>query len=45
MYRNIARDVLGEISSSHGGEYEDDCLLECYTVKFGRYRPALQRRQ
>jgi hypothetical protein len=21
-----------EISGSHGSEYEDDCVLECYTV-------------
>jgi hypothetical protein len=25
-------DVLGEISGSHGGEYEVDCLLGCCTV-------------
>jgi hypothetical protein len=23
---------IGEISGSHGGEYEDDCLLGCYAV-------------
>jgi hypothetical protein len=23
---------FGEISGSHGGEYEDDCLLECCVV-------------
>jgi hypothetical protein len=25
-------EILGEISSSHGGEYEDDCLLVCCAV-------------
>jgi hypothetical protein len=24
--------ILGEISGSHGGEYEDDCLLGCCAV-------------
>jgi hypothetical protein len=24
--------TFGEISGSHDGEYEDDCLLECYAV-------------
>jgi hypothetical protein len=23
---------VGEISGSHGGEYEDDCLLACCAV-------------
>jgi hypothetical protein len=26
------RTVIGEISGSHGGECEDDCLLECCAV-------------
>jgi hypothetical protein len=30
IYRNIG--VISEISGSHGGEYEDDCLLGCYAV-------------
>jgi hypothetical protein len=28
--------MIGEISGSHGGEYEDDCLLGCCAVKSGR---------
>jgi hypothetical protein len=30
--RRIKQDELGEISGSHGGEYEDDCLLGCCAV-------------
>jgi hypothetical protein len=26
---------IGEISDSHGGEYEDECLLECCAVSYG----------
>jgi hypothetical protein len=33
----------GEISGSHGGEYEGDCLLGCYAVLSGRSLPIIQR--
>jgi hypothetical protein len=33
----------GEISGSHGGEYEDDCLLGCCAVLSGRSLPTFQR--
>jgi hypothetical protein len=32
-----------EISGSHGGEYEDDCLLGCCVVESGRSLPKFQR--
>jgi hypothetical protein len=28
----MIRKILGEISSSHGDDYEDDCLLGCCAV-------------
>jgi hypothetical protein len=35
--------VHGEISGSHGGEYEDDCLLGCCTLQSGRSLPTFQK--
>jgi hypothetical protein len=32
-----------EFSGSHGGEYEDGCLLGCCAVKSGRSSPTFQR--
>jgi hypothetical protein len=34
---------LDEISGSHGGENEDDCLLGCCAVLSGRSLPTLPR--
>jgi hypothetical protein len=34
---------LSRIWGSHGGEYEDGCLLGCSTVLSGRSLPAFQR--
>jgi hypothetical protein len=32
-FHDITRELSqSEISSSHFGEYEDDCLLGCYTM-------------
>jgi hypothetical protein len=35
--------ILGEISGCHGSEYEDDCLLGCWTTQSGRSLPTFQR--
>jgi hypothetical protein len=35
--------VLSDISGSHGGEYEDDCLLGCCAVWSGRSLLTFQR--
>jgi hypothetical protein len=32
-----------EISSSHGGEYADGCLLGCCTASYGTRLPTFQR--
>jgi hypothetical protein len=42
-YGYEARLFFGETSSSHGGEYEDDCLLGCCAVQSGRNLPKFQR--
>jgi hypothetical protein len=34
---------VGEISGSHGGKYEDDCLLGCCAMQSDRSLPMFQR--
>jgi hypothetical protein len=36
IYPGVLGTKRSEISDSHGGEYEDDCLLECCVVYSGR---------
>jgi hypothetical protein len=33
----------GEVSGSHGGEFDDGCLLGCYTMQPGRGLRKFQR--
>jgi hypothetical protein len=40
---NVQREVYSEISGSHGGEYEDGCLLGCCVVWSGGSSPTFQR--
>jgi hypothetical protein len=35
--------ISSRISGSHGGEYEDGCLLGCCAVQSGRSLPTFQR--
>jgi hypothetical protein len=37
----ITKEILREMSVSHGDEYEDRCLLTCCTVQSGRYWPTI----
>jgi hypothetical protein len=32
LNNSLRQTLLGQISGSHGDEYEDDCLLECCAV-------------
>jgi hypothetical protein len=38
----LVKEVLGEISGSHGDVYEDDCLLRCCAM-YGRNLQTCQR--
>jgi hypothetical protein len=43
-YEAIQRNKLNtEVSGSHGGEYEDDCLLSCCAVYSSRSLPTFHR--
>jgi hypothetical protein len=37
------REFLGEISGSHGDEYEDGCIQGCCPTYSGRHLPTFQR--
>jgi hypothetical protein len=41
--KGSGREILCEISGSHGGEYEDQGLLGCTVVFSNRCRPTFQR--
>jgi hypothetical protein len=32
VFKNVKKEYVDETSDTHGGNYEDDCLLECCDV-------------
>jgi hypothetical protein len=43
LFYYLVQNYVSRIWGSHGGEYEEGCLLGCSTVKSGRSLPTFQR--